>query len=52
LTPKVFLPHWVRPSAKEGSTGFLAVAVEEGHVDPAAFVGILKLDDVGFVKNN
>jgi hypothetical protein len=30
--------------------GFLAVAVEKGDVDPAAFVGILKLDDVGFVK--
>ena len=31
-------------------TGLLAVAVEEGHVDPAAFVGILKLNDVGFVE--
>ncbi len=44
------LPTLGRPSAKEGSKGFLAVAVEEGHVDPAAFVGILKLDDVGFVE--
>ena len=31
-------------------TGLLAVAVEEGHVDPAAFVGVVKVDDVGFVK--
>jgi len=28
----------------------LAVAVEEGHVDPAAFVGVVKVDDVGFVE--
>ena len=26
------------------------MAVEEGHVDPAAFVEVLKLDDIGFVE--
>jgi len=33
-----------------GLPGLLAVAVEERHVDPATFVGVLKLDDVGFVE--
>ena len=29
---------------------FLAVTIEEGDVDPAGFVSILKFDDVSFVK--
>jgi hypothetical protein len=31
-------------------SGLLAVAVEEGNVDAAAFIGVLKVDDVGFVE--
>lgn len=30
--------------------GLLAVAIEEGDVDPPAFVGVLKFDNIGFVK--
>ena len=31
-------------------SGLLAVAVEEGDVDAAAFIRVLKVDDVGFVE--
>ena len=31
-------------------SGLLAVAVEEGDVDAAAFIGVVKIDDVGFVE--
>ncbi len=31
-------------------SGLLAVAVEEGDVDAAAFIVVLKVDDVGFVE--
>ena len=30
--------------------GLLAVAVEEGDVDPSTFVGVLKFDNISFVK--
>ena len=32
-------------------SGLLSVAVEEGDVDAAAFIVVLKFDDVGFVED-
>jgi len=43
-TSKIYFPRVL------GLSGLLAVALEEGHVDPVAFVGVVKADDVGFVK--
>ena len=33
-----------------GLSGFLAVPVEEGHVDAATFIIVVKVNDVGFVE--